>query len=64
MPIRVVVSLSPEEAEGLNHLAAENLRDRRDQLRWVLRQHLEERGMLPSDPPEPAVKQPREAARK
>jgi hypothetical protein len=47
--IRLLVALDPAEADMLAELAASELCDPRDQLRYVLRQELERRGLLPDE---------------
>ena len=47
MATRLVITLTPEERRGLDCISVENLRDPREQLRFLLRQHLKERGILP-----------------
>lgn len=44
--VRMQVVLDPAEAEALAMWAASELRDPRDQIRLVLRQELERRGLL------------------
>jgi hypothetical protein len=44
--VRLQVVLDPAEADALARWAASELRDPRDQLRLVLRQELERRGLL------------------
>ena len=44
--VRLQVVLDPAEAEALAMWAASELRDPRDQIRLVLRQELERRGLL------------------
>ena len=46
--VRLQVVLNPTEADLLAQWAASELRDPRDQIRFVLRQALEERGLLQS----------------
>ena len=48
MATRLVVTLTPEERRGLDLISIESLRDPREQLRYLLREHLNERGMLPA----------------
>jgi hypothetical protein len=45
--IRYLISLEPEEATVLYELAASEMRDPRDQIRFMLRMELERRGLLP-----------------
>lgn len=51
--IRLQIALDPTEADRLAALAASQLRDPRDQVRYILRRELERVGMLP-DAQEPA----------
>ena len=44
--VRLQVVLDPSEADALAQWAASELRDPRDQIRLVLRQELERRGLL------------------
>jgi hypothetical protein len=44
--VRLQVVLNPTEADVLAQWAASELRDPRDQIRFVLRQELEKRGLL------------------
>ena len=44
--VRLQIVLDPVEAEVLSQWAASELRDPRDQIRFVLRQALERRGLL------------------
>ena len=44
--VRLQVVLDPAEADALARWAASELRDPRDQIRLVLRQELERRGLL------------------
>jgi len=44
--VRLQIALDPIEADNLARLAAKELRDPRDQLRLILRQELERRGLL------------------
>jgi hypothetical protein len=44
--IRLQVVLDPSEAEELAHWAASELRDPRDQIRFVIRQALQQRGLV------------------
>lgn len=44
--IRYLISLEPEEATVLFELAASEMRDPRDQIRFILRMELERRGLL------------------
>lgn len=44
--VRLQVALEPSEADALARWAASELRDPRDQIRVVLRQELERRGLL------------------
>ena len=44
--VRYQISLDPEEADSLARLAASEYRDPRDQIRVILRQELERRGLL------------------
>lgn len=46
--IRYLISLEPEEAAVLYELAASEMRDPRDQIRFMLRMELERRGLLPA----------------
>jgi hypothetical protein len=56
--IRYLISLEPEEANVLYELAASEMRDPRDQIRFILRMELERRGLLvtqTNDPVEPVT---------
>ena len=46
--VRLQVLLDPTEADLLARLAASELRDPRDQIRLVIRQELQRRGLLPN----------------
>lgn len=48
MTTRLQVSLNRMEADALANLAASELRDPRDQIRLVVRQELQRRGLLPA----------------
>jgi hypothetical protein len=57
MPGRIVLTLDAREKGALNTLAKQELREPREQARFILRQELERRGLLPDDrQPETAVK--------
>jgi hypothetical protein len=43
---RIVINLEPEERSALGKLAGEELRDPREQVRFILRQELERRGLI------------------
>ena len=45
--VRLQVVLDPTEADVLTRWASSELRDPRDQIRFVLRQEFERRGLLP-----------------
>jgi len=47
--VRLQVVLNPTEADVLAQWAASELRDPRDQIRFVLRQEFKRRGLLPAD---------------
>jgi hypothetical protein len=47
--VRLQVVLDPTEASVLAQWAESEMRDPRDQIRFVLRQELERRGLLPTD---------------
>ena len=47
--VRLQVVLDSTEADLLARWAANDLRDPRDQLRWILRRELERRGLLPDN---------------
>jgi hypothetical protein len=47
---RIQIKLSPEEAGGLVELAQANLRDPREQLRFLLREALQRQGFLITTP--------------
>ena len=49
MANRLTVILEQPEYSALVDLAVNEMRSTPDQLRWVLRQHLAERGMLPPE---------------
>lgn len=59
MMIRLQVTLDEKEATALATISAEALRDPRDQIRFLLRQYLAERGILPQEANKPL---PQEAA--
>jgi len=44
--MRMVIILSEQERKALNRVAAEEMRMPRDQVRYIVREHLELRGML------------------
>jgi hypothetical protein len=46
MTIRLMINLNSDEAEALARLAASELRDPRDQIRFVVRCELERQGLL------------------
>ena len=46
---RVTVTLEQPEYSGLLKMAIEELRNPPDQIRFVLRQELKQRGLLPAD---------------
>ena len=43
---RLTISLTAEEGEGLQKLAAQDFRPPKDEMRWVLREELRRRGFL------------------
>jgi hypothetical protein len=43
---RIQIELLPEEASGLSEIARTNLRNPREQLRFMLREELQRRGLL------------------
>ncbi len=45
---RFLISLEPVEAKALSKWAASEMRDPRDQIRFILRMELERRGLLPA----------------
>ena len=47
---RLTINLSKPEQEALERIAAIEIRDMRDQARFILRQELERRGFLQEDP--------------
>lgn len=47
--IRLQVSLDHDEARALAEIAYADLRDVRDQIRYIVRQELERRGLLPDE---------------
>jgi hypothetical protein len=49
MFIRLLVTLARHEAEALDRMADEELRDPREQLRMLLREELRRRQLLPSN---------------
>jgi len=50
--MRLVVTLDHAEGDALARMAHNDLRDPREQLRWLLREELARRGLLsPSDVP-------------
>lgn len=53
MPSRMMITLTPDERRGLDEISKEALRDPRDQMRFLLRQHLVERGIMPQEPQHP-----------
>lgn len=53
--IRLLIQLSEIEAERLAHWAALEMRDPRDQIRFLIRQELLQRGLLP-EPPNPSFR--------
>lgn len=56
--VRLQVMLDPSEADALAQWAASELRDPRDQIRIVLRQELERRGLLQLDSDTPGGQDP------
>lgn len=50
---RLMVELEPGERRALGELAKDELRDPRDQLRFILLQELEQRGYLDPDSKSP-----------
>lgn len=46
--MRITVPLSDKEREVLAQMATEALRDPRDQIRWILREEAERRGIWPA----------------
>jgi hypothetical protein len=49
--VRLQVVLDPTEGRALTDLAFKELRDPRDQIRLIVRQELERRGLLPPSAP-------------
>lgn len=49
MTNRVTVTLNQPEYSGLLDIAIAELRDPRDQIRFILRQELQRRGVLPKE---------------
>jgi hypothetical protein len=47
--MRVVISLQPDERAALGEMARRDMRDPRDQLRYILREAAQTRGILPLD---------------
>jgi len=47
---RVILTLSPDEKRALLALASADLRDPRDQIRWIVREEAARRGILPPAP--------------
>jgi len=47
--VRIQVALDPTEASALSRWAASEMRDPREQIRWLVRQELERRGLLEPD---------------
>jgi len=47
---RITVPLSPEEQKALALMARQELRDPRDQIRWILREEAERRQLWPPAP--------------
>jgi hypothetical protein len=45
--VRMQVVLNQSEARALTQLADSEIREPRDQIRYILRQELEQRGLLP-----------------
>ena len=43
---RITINITPDEFQALNRLASANFRSSREQLRWLLRQELTDRGFL------------------
>ena len=46
---RLTISFEPEEYEALQRLASADFRSPREQLRWLLRQEAERRGLMTTD---------------
>jgi hypothetical protein len=46
---RLTINLTSQEREAIELIANSEMRDLRHQIRYVLRQELESRGLLPSD---------------
>ncbi|MBN1889461.1 MAG: hypothetical protein JW850_15815 [Thermoflexales bacterium] len=46
---RITIALEQRERAALMQLARQELRDARDQVRHILRQELERRGLLPTE---------------
>lgn len=44
---RITIPLSDKEREALAQMATEALRDPRDQIKWILREEAERRGIWP-----------------
>lgn len=64
MFMRLKLSLPSAEYDALSKLAVCELRNPHDQIRHILRQELERRGLLPADPaPAQAEPTPREVQR-
>ncbi len=49
--VNLRITFNPIEADALGRLAASELRDVRDQIRWLVRQELERKKMLPTAAP-------------
>ena len=49
--VRLQITLDPREADALARWAALELREPREQIRFVVRELLLERGLLPPEPP-------------
>ena len=47
---RVILTLSPDEKKALLALAGADLRDPKDQIRWILREEAERRQLWPPAP--------------
>lgn len=47
---RITVPLSDEERKALAQMASAEMRDPRAQIRWILREEAERRGILPPAP--------------
>lgn len=55
---KVTITITPEEKAALIDLAQAELRDPREQLRWLLKEAAERRGILPPAPLKTSEVQP------